>query len=61
MFIIGVEGTLERKVQANLVYREFTRVGVAKMPDQNHGPLGPGAQAAGDPANPREHCSNSPR
>ena len=26
-------GVLEREVRANLVYREFTRVGGAKMPD----------------------------
>ena len=32
---------LEREVRANLVYRDFTRVGAAKMPDaKNHGSLG---------------------
>jgi hypothetical protein len=26
---------LEREVRANLVYRDFTRVGAAKMPDDD--------------------------
>ena len=39
---------LEREVRANLVYRDFTRVGAAKAPDaKNHGSLGIGAGAGG--------------
>src|ERR1700692_4793941 len=45
-------GVLEREVRANLVYRDFTRVGGAKMPDAktmgrwpNHTPSGSTIQA----------------
>ncbi len=33
---------VEREVRANLAYRDFTRVGGAKVPDaKSHGPLEP--------------------
>src|SRR5215475_13353775 len=39
---------LEREVRANLVYRDFTRVGSSKVPDaKTVGPLGRSARAAG--------------
>src|ERR1700731_2030820 len=42
----GSYGVLEREVGANLVYRDFTRVGAAKDPRcQDHGPLGSGGGA----------------
>jgi IS5 family transposase len=35
---------VEREVRANLVYRDFTRVGSERVPDaKNHGPLGDGS------------------
>ncbi len=51
---------LEREVRANLVYRDFTRVGAAKMPDAKTmgrwgvavGPSGAGA----DPHHEEDHC-----
>ena len=46
-------GVLEREVRANLVYRNFTRVGAAKMPDaKTMGRLGARAGAASDQADP---------
>jgi transposase, IS5 family len=54
-------GVLEREVRANLVYRNFTRVGAAKMPDAKT--MGRWGRALG----PRvikqiheTHCSNCP-
>jgi IS5 family transposase len=43
---------LEREVRANLVYRDFTRVGASKARLQVHGPLGTGAGAGGGPEIP---------
>jgi IS5 family transposase len=38
----------EREVRANLVYRDFTRVGAGKMPDaKTMGALGHGIEAGG--------------
>lgn len=42
---------LEREVRANLVYRNFARVGGGKMPDaKDHRPLGRGGGAGGTQA-----------
>jgi IS5 family transposase len=61
---------LEREVRANLVERDFTRVGGGKTPDaktrmprpgcQDHGPLGAGPRAGSAQADPRTHGQNSP-
>ena len=46
-------GVLEREVRANLVYRDFTRVGGAKMPDaKTMGRWGIGTGAGGGRADP---------
>jgi transposase, IS5 family len=48
--------TLEREVRANLVYRDFTRVGGAKMPDaKTMGRWGAALGAAGDRTDSREN------
>jgi len=44
-------GVLEREVRANLVYRDFTRVGGAKTPD---GALGRGAGGRRDQTDPHQ-------
>ena len=51
---------LERGVRANLVYRNFTRVGGAKTPDAKT-MAGLGAWAGGAQASSREDGENSPR
>src|SRR5271154_437687 len=57
---------LEREVRANLVYRDFTRVGGAKMPDaKTMGrwgmALGHGAGAGDDQTEPREDGADRAR
>ena len=52
---------LEREVRANLVYRDFTRVGGAQdARRQDDGPLGRGARAGGDQADSRKDGEASP-
>jgi Transposase domain (DUF772) len=52
-------GVLEREVRANLVYRDFTRVGGTKMPDaKTMGRWGVGGGAGGDPPDPRQDGTN---
>ena len=54
-------GVLEREVRANLVYRDFTRVGGGEdARRQDHGPLGLGLGARGDQADPREDGEDRP-
>jgi transposase, IS5 family len=48
---------LEREVRANLVYRDFTRVGGAKTPDANHRPMGSGARSRDHQTNSRPNCA----
>src|SRR5262245_28180721 len=48
---------LEREVRANLVYRDFTRVGAAKMPDA-YGALGRGSRAIGAQTDSRANGEN---
>ena len=50
---------LEREVRANLVYRDFTRVGGGKTPDaKTIGTLGPGCGSGHDQANSRPNGAN---
>ena len=50
---------LEREVRANLVYRDFTRVGAAKMPDaKTIGRWGVAHGANRDPSDPRSDRAN---
>ena len=54
-------GVLEREVRANLVYRDFTRVGGAQDAGrQDHGPLGLGGRAGGDRTDSRKDGENRP-
>ena len=50
---------VEREVRANLVYRDFTRVGGGKMPDADHGAVGLGGRTPGAQADPRSDGENS--
>ena len=50
---------LEREVRANLVYRDFTRIGAEKVPGrQSHGPVGHGSGTLGHPRGPQSDCAN---
>ena len=50
--------TLEREVRANLLYRNFTRVGVGKMPDAKTMGRWLGIRSGTDQAIPRENGEN---
>ena len=53
---------LEREVRANLVYRDFTRVGGAKSARrQDHGPLGLGGGAGGGQTDSRKNGEDCPK
>ena len=55
-------GVLEREVRANLVYRDFTRVGGTKMPDaKTMGRWGSGGRPGGRQTDPRQDRANRAR